>query len=994
MRHPVRTAKRQLLRFGSCVLSALLALSSVPVSAVDNGVSPVYDEAYYAMTDYYGNLTEGSVVKSYLTNGYSTLTDYGQYDEVLNLTDGTVPSSAGGMTTFRFDAGTAPSHFYFEGKTTRPFEALPWTLAVSYKLNGVPTRAEELAGKTGVVEINLDAIPNPDAIEYARNNYTLEAMAIFNQDDILSLEAPGAQVQLIGNLRAVLFIGLPGEECHYTIRVGSEDFSFGGLTFMLVPATLSQLEEIAKLSERKDDLEDNYNKLSGSLDSLLDALYSMTGSLNASASGLDKLNEARGIFSGGKGVLYDGTDALREDLSDLSELLDPVEGQIETLSRTISDSKSVLNSMSNTSSDLRDELEDLEDALDRLESTGDLHDVLSKLSGSLVSLRNALGVTGSTVKKDTTEAIDNVQGVGSKTIEQLKAAHSAYASDRQTYYTLVLKKQGLEETQAASLAKVAAGAMAAGSVDAATTALKGQLTKLELAYAAAATEDEKAEIEANIIGIKAAIQYLPALEQAYQSKEAMSFQTFCQEVLGQSPADAKQTADLWLLYASGKLKTDAGTTTITGELLQNDPEEGSGSDSGSVSDSGSNSGSESVGGSSSDSESPSGGGSGAGSNTSAGNNSGNTPGSGSSSSGNSNSGSGSTGSSDNNSQNNASGDSNDTTGDGSTPSAPAEGGENGTNGNEGETGNTGAGSVTTGDNNATTTEGGETGADGGKGETGGSTAATPGESESVGGAAIDLIAGGLDSATKQIKDLQSGLYTTMDNIAKPTGRVIDDLAALCARLSELTSLLNKAEGLTSALSGASGELRSILKDAEELQDLLDEYEPTLQETLKTVSSLSVSANKTIRDTQKLVTDTEALLKAAGTPLDAGTKQSLEALASVLRGAARTMSTAGEIKDAKTSICEIIEDTWDEYTGDVNNLLLMDATAEAVSLTDSRNPAPQSIQVLIRTQEITEPEEDEEEAAAASAEKTTFWGRIAQMFKDLWAAVTGLFGGKD
>lgn len=989
MRHPVRTAKRQLLRFGSCVLSALLALSSVPVSAVDNGVSPVYDEAYYAMTDYYGNLTEGSVVKSYLTNGYSTLTDYGQYDEVLNLTDGTVPSSAGGMTTFRFDAGTAPSHFYFEGKTTRPFEALPWTLAVSYKLNGVPTRAEELAGKTGVVEINLDAIPNPDAIEYARNNYTLEAMAIFNQDDILSLEAPGAQVQLIGNLRAVLFIGLPGEECHYTIRVGSEDFSFGGLTFMLVPATLSQLEEIAKLSERKDDLEDNYNKLSGSLDSLLDALYSMTGSLNASASGLDKLNEARGIFSGGKGVLYDGTDALREDLSNLSELLDPVEGQIETLSRTISDSKSVLNSMSNTSSDLRDELGDLEDALDRLESTGDLRDVLSacsklssKLSGSLVSLRNALGVTGSTVKKDTTEAIDNVQGVGSKTIEQLKAAHSAYASDRQTYYTLVLKKQGLEETQAASLAKVAAGAMAAGSVDAATTALKGQLTKLELAHAAAATEDEKAEIEANIIGIKAAIQYLPALEQAYQSKEAMSFQTFCQKVLGQSPADAKQTADLWLLYASGKLKTDAGTTTITGELLQNDPEEGSGSDSGSVSGSGSNSGSESVGGSPSDSESPSGGGSGAGSNTNAGNNSGNIT------------GSGSTGSSDNNSQNNASGDSNDTTGNGSTPSAPAEGGENGTNGNEGETGNTGAGSVTTGDNNATTTEGGETGADGGKGETGGSTAATPGESESVGGAAIDLIAGGLDSATKQIKDLQSGLYTTMDNIAKPTGRVIDDLAALCARLSELTSLLNKAEDLTSALSGASGELRSILKDAEELQDLLDEYEPTLQETLKTVSSLSVSANKTIRDTQKLVTDTEALLKAAGTPLDAGTKQSLEALASVLRGAARTMSTAGEIKDAKTSICEIIEDTWDEYTGNVNNLLLMDATAEAVSLTDSRNPAPQSIQVLIRTQEITEPEEDEEEAAAAAAEKTTFWGRIAQMFKDLWAAVTGLFGGKD
>lgn len=37
--------------------------------AVDDGVKPTYDEAYYAMTDYYGNLTEGSVVKSYTVNG-------------------------------------------------------------------------------------------------------------------------------------------------------------------------------------------------------------------------------------------------------------------------------------------------------------------------------------------------------------------------------------------------------------------------------------------------------------------------------------------------------------------------------------------------------------------------------------------------------------------------------------------------------------------------------------------------------------------------------------------------------------------------------------------------------------------------------------------------------------------------------------------------------------------------------------------------------------
>ena len=75
---------------------------------------------------------------------------------------------------------------------------------------------------------------------------------------------------------------------------------------------------------------------------------------------------------------------------------------------------------------------------------------------------------------------------------------------------------------------------------------------------------------------------------------------------------------------------------------------------------------------------------------------------------------------------------------------------------------------------------------------------------------------------------------------------------------------------------------------------------------------------------------------------------------------------------------------------MNNILLMDAEAEAVSLTDSRNPAPSSVQVLIRPQAIKEEEPEETEEAAAAKAETTFWGRVAQMFKDFWKAVTGIF----
>ena len=447
------------------------------------------------------------------------------------------------------------------------------------------------------------------------------------------------------------------------------------------------------------------------------------------------------------------------------------------------------------------------------------------------------------------------------------------------------------------------------------------------------------------------------LETAYQAKSQMTFQQFCQQVLGQSAATAKQMNDLWLVYASGKVEYDKDSPTgaetpdqggtLSGELLHNDPEDSpekdtSGGDSAPSGDHSDGSSEKTPGGSGSES-------------TDAGSETGDQVSSGAQnppdSSNTDENGSENTGSGENNGENNGGGSQKDPT---DAPNLPDP------------------------ENPGTETE---------------PDAPLP-PSESVGGAVVDLISGGLDNAMAEIAKLQKTLAGVMNRLKDPTSQVISDLSALCGRIENLSSLLNSAEDLSAAIRHSSADLRDILDDVEDLQDILDDYEPVLQDTLKTVSSLSTSAIKTIRDTQGLISDTEALMKSTGATLDDGTKQTLEGLAAVLRSTSATMATAGQIKDAKTSICDIIEDTWDEYTGDMNNLLLMDATAEAVSLTDSRNPSPESIQILIRTQEITMPDEDETEAEAAAEVQTTFWGRVAQMFKDFWAAIIGLFGGKD
>ena len=260
----------------------------------------------------------------------------------------------------------------------------------------------------------------------------------------------------------------------------------------------------------------------------------------------------------------------------------------------------------------------------------------------------------------------------------------------------------------------------------------------------------------------------------------------------------------------------------------------------------------------------------------------------------------------------------------------------------------------------------------------------------MGGAVIDLITSGLDNASARINQIQYEISATLSELKYPTSAVVGDLADLCGSLNILIRDLDDAEDLMAALSMSSGTLREILAHVDALRNVLNGYEPTLQEALANTGTLSASAVTAIRDTETLLSDAENLARSTGKDLDAGTKQSLRGLSAALRQTAKALATTKQVKEAKNTVTQIIEDTWNEYTGDVNNILLMDAAAEAVSLTDSRNPAPDSIQILIRTQEIkTEKAEEDEESAAAKAQ-TTFWGRVTQMFRDFWGAITGIF----
>ena len=123
------------------VLAFSLALSlGLTLPAAAAAIPPACDETYYATLDSYGGLLDSSVVKSVRTRGVDALTDYGSYQEVVNLTDSREAQVDGGKVTFDL-TGDVPDKFYFECKTTQPYEDFPWKLSMSYTLNGVDRKS-------------------------------------------------------------------------------------------------------------------------------------------------------------------------------------------------------------------------------------------------------------------------------------------------------------------------------------------------------------------------------------------------------------------------------------------------------------------------------------------------------------------------------------------------------------------------------------------------------------------------------------------------------------------------------------------------------------------------------------------------------------------------------------------------------------------------------------------------------------------------------------
>ena len=269
---------------------------------------------------------------------------------------------------------------------------------------------------------------------------------------------------------------------------------------------------------------------------------------------------------------------------------------------------------------------------------------------------------------------------------------------------------------------------------------------------------------------------------------------------------------------------------------------------------------------------------------------------------------------------------------------------------------------------------------------------------------FDLTVNQLKTLVGAVNDGASPMLKQLESLCSALGssHLSGDLKWLSDLLEDAFDALDDHEGTLSSAAGTlknaadlatrvSENLDAALDQAQSFNDIINTYEPEAQQALEDAKTFADSASTSISALVDAAKTAEGLAKQSGQDLDAGTKQTLAGLSAALRQSTKGLGQTDTIRSAKDTIDALITDEWDSHTGQDNNLLLMDAGAKPVSLTDQRNQGTASIQYVMRSQEIkVEEPEEQEPASTAQADNGTIWTRIADMFKDIWHTITGWF----
>ena len=220
------------------------------------------------------------------------------------------------------------------------------------------------------------------------------------------------------------------------------------------------------------------------------------------------------------------------------------------------------------------------------------------------------------------------------------------------------------------------------------------------------------------------------------------------------------------------------------------------------------------------------------------------------------------------------------------------------------------------------------------------------------------------------------------------------LQELSAQSKSLTDRMSNLMDDTSDSAKYSAEIVDnmdyLIEDLKALNDSLDVYYPDLQTALDDSRELVRRTTDALNNGISTLTIIQNTLKDSSDDFDAAARDSLRGSMELLDKSLNILDSTTAMRQAGRTMKDTIDNELDKFDTD-NRFLFMDPSADKVSFTSDRNKPPKTLQIVMRTDEISVDDDtaktaDAEVAKAKESPLRRMWNVLVQM----WKAMVSIF----
>lgn len=212
---------------------ALQEQASGTLAAADVVGSAEKKEAVYATLDGSGTNKSAYVVNVLEGNAGETVQDFGAYEQVVNLTDTSELTQLSDSVIATLPEG----EFSYQGSLSDA--QTPWNISVKYFLDGQEISPNEVAGKSGHLEITIQTSQNTSVDPRYFENYLMQITCTLPMENTTEVKTDQGSIALSGSDVTVSFMVMPDKEGNVSLSADVTNYEMSGISFAAIPFSMA-----------------------------------------------------------------------------------------------------------------------------------------------------------------------------------------------------------------------------------------------------------------------------------------------------------------------------------------------------------------------------------------------------------------------------------------------------------------------------------------------------------------------------------------------------------------------------------------------------------------------------------------------------------------------------------------------------------------------------------------------------------------------------------